>query len=326
MGNAFMSKVDDTAAAFYNPAGLGSVRRARFHLSNVQLEMNKDFMSMGFGGSIGDIFSNSSKVLSINGMRELLNDNKGKLSHSRFQVLPNFTGRYFSFGYLLSKSTRGTIANTLGAQFEFADRLDHGPYGAANLSLFGGVVKLGASVILLNRKEYFGETDPNLEVNIESDEYNKGSALIVTSGARLTVPFIFLPTFSLKLNNSSSSKFSESGAGRPDKIRSSLDVGFSLTPQIGRSTRLHFELNLKDVTNKDDDVSGSRKTGVGLELDFRRRFFLRLGYGDGFGSAGLGIKSRRLEVDLTTYAVDSTSNDFRGKEDRRFVLSLSSGL
>ena len=63
-----------------------------------------------------------------------------------------------------------------------------------------------------------------------------------------------------------------------------------------------------------------------MELDFARAFFMRLGYGDGFGSAGLGIKTQHLEFDLTTYAVDTTSSEFRGKEDRRFSMSLSYGF
>ena len=33
-----------------------------------------------------------------------------------------------------------------------------------------------------------------------------------------------------------------------------------------------------------------------------------------------------LEFDLTTYAVDTTTSEFRGEEDRRFALSLSFGL
>ena len=54
--------------------------------------------------------------------------------------------------------------------------------------------------------------------------------------------------------------------------------------------------------------------------------FVRLGYGDGFGSVGIGVKAREFQVDLTTYAVDTTSSEFQGEEDRRFVFSISSGI
>jgi len=105
-----------------------------------------------------------------------------------------------------------------------------------------------------------------------------------------------------------------------------MDVGFSLTPQIGTASRFHFEVNYKDLTSEFSGVSGTRRFLVGGELDFYRVFFIRLGYGDGFGSFGLGVKSRSLEFDLTTYAVDTTSSAYRGAEDRRFAIGLSSGF
>ena len=43
MGNAFIARVDDEAAPFYNPAGLGTVRDWTFHVSNFLLEVNKGF-------------------------------------------------------------------------------------------------------------------------------------------------------------------------------------------------------------------------------------------------------------------------------------------
>ena len=62
-----------------------------------------------------------------------------------------------------------------------------------------------------------------------------------------------------------------------------------------------------------------------MEFDIARTFFFRFGYGDGFGSGGVGLKTKALEFDLTTYAVDAGPG-FRDKEDRRFSLTLSSGF
>ena len=85
-------------------------------------------------------------------------------------------------------------------------------------------------------------------------------------------------------------------------------------------------MNYKDLGQEYIDVGASRKVVFGAELDFSRVFFFRIGYGDGFGSAGLGIKSRKLEFDLTTYAVDTTTSTFRGHEDRRFAMGISTGF
>ena len=130
----------------------------------------------------------------------------------------------------------------------------------------------------------------------------------------------------MTVHNALDRKFSSSYAGPPAKIPRSYDYGFSITPQVGTTSRIHLEINYKDFGGAYTGVSVSRKILMGAELDFSRVFFFRIGYGDGFGSAGLGIKSRKLEFDLTTYAVDTTTSGLRGNEDRRFAIGLSSGF
>lgn len=327
MGNAFIAKVDDASAVFYNPAGLGTVRYPHLHLSNFSLETNNGSINGISGNNIGNIFSNTPKMFSVDGIRQVMKTHQGSIAHSRFSALPNFTSRYFSMGYMLAKRTRAVVTSTTSPTgFEYADRFDHGPYAAVNLSLFGGIFKIGASGVLLIRKELSGTADPNTTLNI-SNSYNKGTAALVTAGAKLTLPFTFLPTFAATIHNAFDKHFAKTGTNAaPTKIPRSFDVGFSLTPQVGTSTRIHLEANYKDLSAQYANVTSTRKLVFGAELDFSRVFFFRLGYGDGFGSAGLGIKSRKLEFDLTTYAVDTTTSSFRGHEDRRFALGISSGF
>ncbi len=328
MGNAYIAKVDDSAAAFYNPAGLGTVRKAHFHLSNLHLEANKDWIDLGTGGQITDAFSNFNKGFKVDGTRELLKDNPGSFSHSRFHLMPNFTARYISLGYLYSNQTRGAFGTQEGALYEYAKRTDSGPYLSLNLSLFGGIFKIGATGIYLTREEVYGESDINTAIDLQNSDIQKGRALLFTTGVKFTLPVYGLPTLAAKMNNATSRSFNPSDGygGAPDEIRQSIDVGLSLTPQIGKTTRIHWEINYKDINNKFADVSSARKLGLGMEFDFRRIFFIRFGYGDGFGSGGLGIRTRKLEFDLSTYAVDTTNSQFRGDEDRRFLISISSGM
>ena len=328
MGNAFVAKADDASAAFYNPAGLGSVRYPHLHLSNFTIETNRDGMSAASAGSGLETIPNLISMFKIDGTRKILLANPGKTSHSRLHALPNFTSRYFSMGYLVAKRTRAVVSDATSATgFEFADRTDHGPYAALNLSLFGGIFKVGASAIFLNRSELTGSIDPRVTFDETANPYYKGSCFIITSGAKITFPVAMLPTFAATLHNSGNNKFSGRGsAGAPTAIAQTLDAGFSLTPQLSTSSRIHLEVNYKDLSNKFTNVSSARRLLLGMEFDIMRVFFFRLGYGDGFGSAGLGIKSRLAEFDITTYAVDTSSAAFRGNEDRRFVLGLSSGF
>jgi len=326
MGNAYQCKVDDASSVFYNPAGLGTARKTHLHLSNLHLEVNKDWMRIATGGKLVDAAGDFFDGFSSDGMRKLLLKNKGKISHLRLQAMPNYTTRYFSVGYLFSQQMRSTIGTEENALYEYSFRRDHGPYAALNLSLFGGIFKIGASGILLSRNEYLTEVDPDVTFEADSESYNKGLGIIATAGSRLTLPIEFLPTFSAVIHNVGEQKFSGRAAGPPDTIKRTIDLGFSITPQIGKTIRIHLEGNYKDFTQEYSGVSITRRLVAGMELDFARAFFMRLGYGDGFGSAGLGIKTQHLEFDLTTYAVDTTSSEFRGKEDRRFSMSLSYGF
>ncbi len=328
MGNAFIAKVDDASAAFYNPAGLGTVRYPHLHLSNFQIELNKGLIGTASGGKITDVLSNTSKAFSLDGTRQLLLSRVGTITHSSFHALPNFTSRYFSMGYLISKKSRAVVTDAASATgFEFADRFDQGPYAAINLSMFGGVFKIGTSAILLMRKELISTANPTQTINLANSAYYNGNLVDVTAGAKFTLPITFLPTFAINFHNALDKSFSgSSGAGAPTKIPRGYDVGFSITPQIGTNTKVHLEANYKDLSGAYSGISATRRFLLGAEFSFSNVFFFRLGYGDGFGSAGLGVKSRKLEFDLTTYAVDTTASSFRGHEDRRFALSISSGF
>ena len=325
MGNAFIAKVDDASSAFYNPAGLGTVRHAHLHISNFHLELNKGWMDITGKGNLADNFGNFIDGFSLEGQRKLLLENRNKTTHTRFALMPNFTTRYLTIGYLVSKKTKARLDSKYADDFEYAQRTDHGPYVGANISFLGGVFKVGLSAILLNRKEIKGVQDESISADFADGAYKKGSALIGTVGAKLTFPVALLPTFAVVLRNAASQDFSGSGAGAPDKIRQTIDLGFSITPQVGNVVRTHFELNWKDFTDK-YGVSANRRLMLGMEVDVARTFFFRLGYGDGFGSFGIGVRSRRLEFDMTSYAVDNAPAGLRGQEDRRFAMTISSGF
>ncbi|HAZ13754.1 MAG: hypothetical protein A2X86_10190 [Bdellovibrionales bacterium GWA2_49_15] len=328
MGNAFICKVDDATSILYNPAGLGTVRNTHLHMSNFYLEANKGWLNVGTGGKASEGFSNFAKSLDLEGIRTLVKDHPGEMVNSRFSIMPNFTTRHFSIGYLYSNQVRATYGKEEGALYEYAERLDHGPYVGMNMSFWGGVLKLGATGIFLTRKELIDEQPIDQEVILSSDQYNQGSAFMLDTGMKFTIPMEMLPTFAVVMHNTMGKNFAakQGSPDNPTKIARSISTGFSLTPQIGPTARIHFEFNFKDVSHQYQGVSGQRRSTFGIEIDMWRAIFVRFGFGDGYGSAGLGLKSQRLELDLTTYAVDSTSSEFRGVEDRRFVFAFSSGF
>ncbi|MCO4753357.1 MAG: hypothetical protein KC478_02690 [Bacteriovoracaceae bacterium] len=330
MGNAYMNKVDDSWSAFYNPAGLGTVRGVQFHLTNIHLETNNGYLDVtGGSGSFLDSTSNYTKAFKADGLRDLLADDPGKMSHARVALFPNITFRGLTLGWLYSQQNRGRLKSAT-ADFELAERVDWGPVIALNLSLFGGVVKFGISGTYLTRKQIqkdFGASDPT---TIDEDvDYKKGSMTYLVAGTRITLPVFMLPTFSVVYRNSSNGQWYDTElGGAPDKIPQTIDGGFSITPYTARNARLHLEVNYKDMGNFYEDVGMKRKLLVGMEFDWARTFFFRLGAGDGWGSGGIGVRNKRFIFDLTTYAIEASreSNAYREEEDRRYVLSIASGF
>lgn len=326
MGNAYINKVDDSWSAFYNPAGLGTVRAPQFHLANVHMEASSGLMNYVAGGAAFNIPSNYLNSFNMDELRSELAKNQGELAHSRFNIFPNITVRGLTLGYLFSQRNRATINDDVANEFEIAERKDQGPVMSLNASLFGGVFKLGATAVYLSRRDLYKSFGPAVPVSITSADYKSGKSLQLTAGARLTLPWDMLPTFSAVLRNASANDFEDIGpGGSPDRIPQSVDIGFSLTPQLSKGSRLHMEVNLKDLNNQ-YDTDFKRRAAAGMELDFNRRIFVRAGWGDGWGSGGLGVRNRTFIFDLTTYAVDRSQDGFRKQEDRRWVISIASGI
>ena len=149
----------------------------------------------------------------------------------------------------------------------------------------------------------------------------------ITSGLRLTIPIAFLPTFSIVSRNSSASAFdSEELGGLPTEIPQTTDYSFSITPNIGRTFRIHWEIANKDIGNQYDTVPAQRKLMTGIEFDYMRKMFVRFGYGDGWGSGGIGVRNKDFSFDLTSYAIESSDEGVREEEDRRFIMSISAGF
>lgn len=326
LGNAYINKVDDSWSAFYNPAGLGTVRKPQFHLANVHLEASSKLLNIISQGPATDIPGNYSDTFDADKLRSILAKDQGKLTHSRMQAFPNFTVRGLTLGYLFSQRNRAIINDDVANNLEIAERRDHGPVFALNASLFGGIFKIGASGVYLMRRDLYKEIAPNASTKIEDSDYKYGRSLQITAGTRITLPLALLPTFSAVLRNATDNDFegSKSG-GPPDPIQQTVDYGFSITPQIGKTIRIHMEANFKDAHNA-YDTNAKRRLAAGVELDFNRRIFIRGGYGDGWGSGGIGVRGKSFIFDLTTYAVDRSLDGFRKEEDRRWALSLSSGF
>ena len=200
-------------------------------------------------------------------MRELLLENKGMMAYNRFSFVPNFTNRFFSVGYLYNQQVKGRIKKN-STTFEFADRLDHGPYGTLNFSFNGGILKFGVTGIYLTRKELMDDVDGTSSFNPSPDSYKTGSRIIYIAGGRLTLPINWLPTLSITVHNALDARFDGEKSDGISQLERNTVLGLSITPKIGNRTTLHLEMDYRDASNQYEDIKPARKISLGAEIGF----------------------------------------------------------
>ena len=326
MGNSYSSLVDDSMAAFYNPAGLGTVRGLKIHLTNIHFELNNGFLDATSGkGSFFESIEKYDDAFKSSGVRALLADSPGS-THARLNLFPNITYRWITLGYLYSHQQKARLESTT-ADFELAERQDSGPVLALAFSMFGGIMKFGASATYLTRKELYRDTPAATALSIGKEDYSRGEMTHLVAGTRFTLPIKFIPSFSLvSRNTSDSSWYNTDLAGAPEDIPQTTDASISITPFTGRGSRLHIEIGRKDIGNQYKFVPSGRKLQGGIEWNYHRKMFLRAGFGDGWGSAGFGVRGKSFQFDLSTYAVEQSLEGYREKEDRRYAINIASGF
>ena len=324
MGNAFIARVDDESAPFHNPAGLGTVRRGKFYLTNFQLGANKHYGERVYS-SLANAIKYSMNAFSPETMRQLHRSKPGQYSHTHLAMAPNYTMRYLSFGYLYSRRARAYYGGEPDDLFSYSERIDHGPYASGNISLYGGIFKAGLALTWLQRHEISGAVDASQEFSPTSAHKAKGSALMQTAGARITLPITHLPSFAATLHNIAGKSFSRNTefSQAPSNIERNLVLGFSITPALTRSTKMHIEVNYKDFNKKYDYLKDSARWSAGTEFNFSRTLFLRVGLHNMLVSGGVGVKIRHFRFDISTYAVKGDPSHNSEKSDRRLALSTS---
>ena len=327
MGNAFVALVDDESAALYNPAGLGTVRDWHWQMSNLFGEVGTRqarSLTQNFF-DLGQVARNS---FYLEGLRKNHLKNPGIFTHTRVSMAPNFTRRFLSLGAFYSRRTRSFYGGGTADRFEFADRMDFGSYMGSNISLAGGIFKLGATALWLERKEVIGDADANVGFKATAAQTAKGRMLLTVLGTRLTLPLAGLPALAATWHNFLDQGFRrESGyAQAPDKIAKNLVLALSFTPIIGKRKKAHIEVNYRDAGKRCPELRNSERWMVGVEFNLVNMFFIRGGYRDDLVSGGLGFKLGAFHFDFTTYAGKETIQDSSRRGERRFLFSTSFGF
>lgn len=316
LGDAFLPLADDGAGGlFYNPAGIGKIRRTQFEPLNFQVQLNNDY--------IASIDRNFYRVLNLADYKPYLVTYGGKYPGVAGAVTPNFFFRGFAMGILYQNRV---AAQAEGSVIRYRSKFQLIPTVGGALRLASGVVRLGYSLQWVNQAS--GEIEvPDTEDPLGySQKLFQGSAISHNVGVAVTLPVAYLPSLNVVVRNLFNATYSsfvllnmaENTQGVPPTEPMSLDLSLSAQPKVGRGASFNLVAEWRDVTN----TAGIELLGhlaFGVEFSFRDQFFIRGGWGSGYPSAGLGLKRKNAEFSLSWYS-EEVGTRYQGIRDTRFIL------
>ncbi|MBK9294610.1 MAG: hypothetical protein IPM57_09215 [Oligoflexia bacterium] len=318
MGGAAVATVNDESALFLNPAGLGKLRGGYVALVNPEIETNYETVS-----AIGANYSAVTAFLNPQAMHDLALRNPDKPMHMKLQILPAFVTTNFGFGLLANyTSTAEYTTNTGLVQLDYKN--DIGLVLGYCFRLLEGRLKIGISGKILNRVEVSQTVTAGSTGLTLNNIAREGTGIGWDLGVIMTAPWAWLPTLAIVAHDVGNTKFSMGNGyfyptgNKPNDQYQSVDVGISVFPYDGKTTRTSFTVEWRDAQNPESqDIY--RRIHTGLEVNFSDFIYLRAGMNQRYYTAGLEMSFDRQQLQLATYGEEiGTYPSYR--EDRRFIF------
>lgn len=323
MGGVQVAVVNDETALLGNPAALGRLRDYFLTVADPEMELGEDTQRI-----VG------LDLTSFLDPQKVLNDLKQFPAYrlqQRAQIFPSFVITNFGFGLYGSYTTSAELndAQTLMDMFY---RNDFAFVFGFNFRLFDGRIKFGVNARAINRIEIDDDavdaTSTNLTVDTMASE---GFGVASDVGLIMTAPWQWLPTLAAVYRDVGNTNYRMgdgyfmNSATRPEITKSSLDVGLSIQPIIGKGNRMTISAELKDVLANVElpaDDAVSRRMHYGMEFNFKDVFFIRGGMNQGYWTAGIEIAMFNYQLQAATYGeeIGTVTTEL---EDRRYVGKFS---
>ncbi len=316
MGDAYLPMGDSVAdGLFYNPANLARIRRTEVELLNFTGYLNTPFLTTAS--------SNFYQATSLSSYASTLQRSPGQNSGLGGQLLVSGGFPGFGFGILGLSQLAGMATST--GKITYRSLYQIVPSIGSGFRLFDGVLRLGYSLQWVNQA--VGTKTVNVTSTIGYDQgLAQGAGFSHNFGIAVTAPIQTLPSFNAVLRNAFNTYYgpsmifplSSSPNGLPPTDLMSLDASLSIQPRLGRGAILTVVLEERDIMNSSGDAFLGH-FALGMEIDFRNRFFLRGGWGGGYPSAGIGLSRPGAEFSIAWYT-EEIGTGYLSQGDTRFVL------
>jgi len=204
------------------------------------------------------------------------------------------------------------MAESNGTNIRYRTVYQFIPSAGFGLRLASGVLRIGYVLQWVNQ----ASGDVTKAVNSTpmgwSEGISQGAGFSHNLGMALTLPYMYQPSINVVARNIAGLKFS----GKPLLVsaknasataipteKMSLDASIGVLTKLSAGWSLGTQLAYRDGTNSSNTLM-IEHVAVGLEFTALDRFFLRAGFGSGYPSAGLGIKTSRAEVNFAWFSED----------------------
>jgi len=338
MGGAFYGLSDDEYALFYNPAGLSNYRGE-----------GKFMFSLG-AQSGTSTYPAIKKVLDLKDAQvedivNSLSEFQGKPIYAGAGVFPYYVRKNFAVGLLIAdvKAQLAVLGRDLNTSLDVTAISDSGLVIGYGRSLFDKNLHLGVNVKGVFRaggKKTFSvlEIAQNQDFTINpKDLGGAGAGVDFDLGAMYDIeglPFGVLNQISIVMNNVLASQLTlgRTGGMPPTLPRMISLSAHSVLPGYGAIENFHLLIDFAEfrVGGETDPDFGAR-TGsffkhVNLGIEAPMKWFLmRAGLHQGQFTAGIGLRTSFLQLDVATYSEELASGVGR-LNSRRIAARLALGF
>lgn len=322
MGGATIAVVNDETALVQNPAALGKLREKYLTLIDPEVHMGSETTEI-----LSDEDYDFTKIMDPQDQLTILNSNPDKRLHTKFQLFPSLVFPNFGVGLLISYNYDSIVDSTAN-EFQIRYRNDDAAIIGYNFRFFDGIIKLGFNAKYINRVEVEDEL-PTTSTGLEwKNIVSEGVGISSDVALMMTGPWQYLPTIAAVWRDVGDTTYSMGGgmfySGRPEptKTKSTLDVGASISPIMGKYSRMQLVAELRDVMTDDDEEVVARRLHYGLEFNFFDKLFVRGGMNQGYWTTGLEVASENMQFQLAYYGEEIGTKDAE-KEDRRYIFKFA---
>ena len=312
MGGAGVAVTSDDTSIFRNPASLGSLRNVYGTILDPEIE------------GTSSLTATSTDIAGV--MAELASK-PDTYYRAKNQLSPVVVRRNVGFGLIYKNELSAEITSGTPTVMDTKYVSDVGALLGANLRLFDGRIKIGAAGRLFNRIEVtnsaLSTTGPTDLASIAS----AGTAYALDAGLLIQAPWALIPTLGVVVHDVGDTKFKQdsfrlSANTAPADVKQSVDAALAIFPIHSNTVRSVWTIEYSDIANSRNDTDNAKRMHLGVEINTRDIFFLRLGYNQRYLTAGLEIASENIIWQLTTYGEEvGTANTPR--EDRRLNTKLA---